>query len=246
MNSIPYLMLASLRLSWGLVHAEHGKSDRELRYIQSNVAVVLSDTMLSEPQEWTLDSATTGYNRLVGIVHWNFDINRTGYSRLVVTPHWHLDITRTGYSMSIDIVHWDLDLTRTVYNRLEAIVHWYFDLTRIIYIRLVGIVHWYLDLTRTGYSRLVGIMCWDQCCSIRQYSVDYKLETYLKIARLYLEDDDPVQGEAYINRASILQVGVPVSLFYPFFSLVSGSDHHYSSFFICCHWSAWLCCISST
>ncbi|XP_064115333.1 COP9 signalosome complex subunit 4-like [Macrobrachium nipponense] len=39
----------------------------------------------------------------------------------------------------------------------------------------------------------------------RQYSVDYKLETYLKIARLYLEDDDPVQGEAYINRASILQ-----------------------------------------
>ncbi|KAG0719748.1 COP9 signalosome complex subunit 4 [Chionoecetes opilio] len=39
-----------------------------------------------------------------------------------------------------------------------------------------------------------------------QYSVDYKLETYLKIARLYLEDDDPVQGEAYINRASILQI----------------------------------------
>lgn len=40
----------------------------------------------------------------------------------------------------------------------------------------------------------------------RQYSVEYKLETYLKIARLYLEDDDPVQAEAYINRASLLQV----------------------------------------
>ena len=40
----------------------------------------------------------------------------------------------------------------------------------------------------------------------RQYSVDYKLETYLKIARLYLEDDDAVQAEAYINRASLLQV----------------------------------------
>lgn len=39
----------------------------------------------------------------------------------------------------------------------------------------------------------------------RQYSVDYKLETYLKIARLYLEDDDPVQAEAFINRASLLQ-----------------------------------------
>lgn len=40
---------------------------------------------------------------------------------------------------------------------------------------------------------------------LRQYNVDYKLDTYLKIARLYLEDDDPVQAEAYINRASLLQ-----------------------------------------
>lgn len=39
----------------------------------------------------------------------------------------------------------------------------------------------------------------------RQYSVDYKLETYLKIAQLYLEDEDPIQAEAYINRASLLQ-----------------------------------------
>ncbi|KAI0214171.1 COP9 signalosome complex subunit 4 [Lamellibrachia satsuma] len=39
----------------------------------------------------------------------------------------------------------------------------------------------------------------------KQYTSDYKLETYLKIARLYLEDEDPVQAEAYINRASLLQ-----------------------------------------
>ncbi|PRD32056.1 UNVERIFIED_CONTAM: COP9 signalosome complex subunit 4 [Trichonephila clavipes] len=39
----------------------------------------------------------------------------------------------------------------------------------------------------------------------KQYSVNYKLDTYLKIARLYLEDDDPVQAEAFINRASLLQ-----------------------------------------
>ncbi|KAG5894478.1 hypothetical protein JTB14_032506 [Gonioctena quinquepunctata] len=39
----------------------------------------------------------------------------------------------------------------------------------------------------------------------KQYTVDYKLETYLKIARLYLENDDPVQAEAFINRASLLQ-----------------------------------------
>jgi len=39
----------------------------------------------------------------------------------------------------------------------------------------------------------------------KQYSVDFKLENYLKIARLYLEDEDSVQGEAYINRAAQLQ-----------------------------------------
>ena len=39
----------------------------------------------------------------------------------------------------------------------------------------------------------------------KQYTVAYKLETYLRIARLYLEDEDPVQGEAFINRAAQLQ-----------------------------------------
>jgi COP9 signalosome complex subunit 4 len=39
----------------------------------------------------------------------------------------------------------------------------------------------------------------------RQYSVDYKLETYLKIARLFLEDDDATMAESFINRASMLQ-----------------------------------------
>ncbi|CAF1059776.1 unnamed protein product, partial [Didymodactylos carnosus] len=34
---------------------------------------------------------------------------------------------------------------------------------------------------------------------------EYKLQTYLRIARLYLEDDDSVQAETYINRASLLQ-----------------------------------------
>ncbi|KAL5290461.1 COPS4 family protein [Megaselia abdita] len=39
----------------------------------------------------------------------------------------------------------------------------------------------------------------------KQYTVDYKMETYLKIARLFLEDDDSVQAESFINRASLLQ-----------------------------------------
>lgn len=45
-----------------------------------------------------------------------------------------------------------------------------------------------------------------QFCKFRKYTVDYKLETYMKIARLYLEDDDPMLAESYINRASLLQV----------------------------------------
>ena len=39
----------------------------------------------------------------------------------------------------------------------------------------------------------------------KQYSNDYKLETYLKIARLYLEEEDSVMAESYVNRASLLQ-----------------------------------------
>ena len=39
----------------------------------------------------------------------------------------------------------------------------------------------------------------------RQYTVEFKLDTYVKISRLYLEDDDPVNAEAFINRASHLQ-----------------------------------------
>ena len=31
------------------------------------------------------------------------------------------------------------------------------------------------------------------------------METYLSIAKLYLEDDDPVQADIYVNRASLLQ-----------------------------------------
>ncbi len=51
----------------------------------------------------------------------------------------------------------------------------------------------------------VVLMIFSDIWFYRQYNVDYKLDTYLKIARLYLEDDDPVQAEAYINRASLLQ-----------------------------------------
>lgn len=48
-------------------------------------------------------------------------------------------------------------------------------------------------------------MLTDLVFPFRQYTVEYKLETYLKIARLFLEEDDPIQAEAYINRASLLQ-----------------------------------------
>jgi len=39
----------------------------------------------------------------------------------------------------------------------------------------------------------------------KQYSNEMKLATYLKIAQLNLENEDPVQAEIYINRASLLK-----------------------------------------
>jgi len=39
----------------------------------------------------------------------------------------------------------------------------------------------------------------------KQYSAEMKLNVYLKIAQLYLEDDDAVQAEIYINRAALIQ-----------------------------------------
>lgn len=55
------------------------------------------------------------------------------------------------------------------------------------------------------HSKLLSLPRNLQCFPSRQYSVDYKLETYLKIARLYLEDEDAAQAESFINRASMLQ-----------------------------------------
>ena len=40
--------------------------------------------------------------------------------------------------------------------------------------------------------------------SQKQYTVYYKLETYLKIAHLYLEDNDPAQAEFFITGAFLL------------------------------------------
>lgn len=42
----------------------------------------------------------------------------------------------------------------------------------------------------------------------------------MKIARLYLEDDDPIQAEAFINRASHLQVFYFLYIYYYEFKLL--------------------------
>lgn len=39
----------------------------------------------------------------------------------------------------------------------------------------------------------------------KSLTAEYKFEIYLRIARLYLQDNDPVQAEIFINRASLLQ-----------------------------------------
>jgi COP9 signalosome complex subunit 4 len=42
---------------------------------------------------------------------------------------------------------------------------------------------------------------------VRAVEPQYKLATHIKIAMLYLEDDDPVSAESYIKKASSLIAG---------------------------------------
>ncbi len=42
-------------------------------------------------------------------------------------------------------------------------------------------------------------------CVSRIYSAEFKMDVYLKIARLYLEVHNHVSAESYINRAALLQ-----------------------------------------
>ena len=52
----------------------------------------------------------------------------------------------------------------------------------------------------------------DLCCILcyihRIYDAAFKMEVYLRIAKLYLEEADHVSAEAYINRAGMLQSDV--------------------------------------
>jgi COP9 signalosome complex subunit 4 len=45
------------------------------------------------------------------------------------------------------------------------------------------------------------------CAGVRAVEPQYKLSTHIKIAMLYLEDDDPVSAETYIKKASSLIAG---------------------------------------
>ena len=45
-------------------------------------------------------------------------------------------------------------------------------------------------------------------CMCRIYSATFKMEVYLRIAKLFLEEGDHVCAEAYINRAGMLQSDV--------------------------------------
>jgi len=42
----------------------------------------------------------------------------------------------------------------------------------------------------------------------RQYPPEFKMQTYVKIAQLFLEDGDSAEADAYVNRASLLQAEV--------------------------------------
>jgi len=48
---------------------------------------------------------------------------------------------------------------------------------------------------------------------MRRVDAEYKLETNIKIAMLYLEDDDAVNAETFIKKAASLITNTKVKLF---------------------------------
>ncbi len=42
----------------------------------------------------------------------------------------------------------------------------------------------------------------------RVYENEFKMKVYIKIAQLYLEEEDHMTAEAYVNRAGLLQAEV--------------------------------------
>lgn len=66
----------------------------------------------------------------------------------------------------------------------------------------------YSHLQRTHTSRVFNMLNMKISCAGRIYSPAFKMEVYLRIAKLYLEEADHVSAEAYINRAGMLQSDV--------------------------------------
>ena len=60
---------------------------------------------------------------------------------------------------------------------------------------------------------------------LRIYSAVFKMEVYLRIAKLYLEEGDHVSAEAYINRAGMLQSDVDQSKLHVIYKVRTTSPH---------------------
>ena len=64
-------------------------------------------------------------------------------------------------------------------------------------------IYLYICICQLNFSWL---QCVVWCVNLlRIYNPDFKMEVYLKIAHLFLEEQSHVSAEAYINRAALLQ-----------------------------------------
>lgn len=66
-----------------------------------------------------------------------------------------------------------------------------------------------------GLSYVCNLLCKAECilCNVGMRTVDaeYKLEKNIKIAMLYLEDDDAISAETFIKKAASLITGTKVT-----------------------------------
>ena len=117
---------------------------------------------------------------------------------LVISRQLLSEVAKVVSKMSPDISQ---DLSKYMLERVQPRVVSFEE--QIVEIRHhLASLYEYQNRWRDAATVLVGIPLET---GQKQYPADFKLQTYLKIARFYLEDDDPIQAEASINRATLLQ-----------------------------------------
>lgn len=64
----------------------------------------------------------------------------------------------------------------------------------------------FIKFCLTLISLLIIAICINLYIPFRMHTIEHRFEICIRIARMYLEDNDALQAQSYINRASMLKV----------------------------------------